>query len=309
MRQLSSEPFARARAFIATDARPHDRALFAFHFAGAPAAPALAALDRYQNADGGFGHGLEPDVRTPVSSAIATATGLADLAELGCSSADERVARAVAYLRATLDPATHTWRIVPPAVNDAPHAPWWHDAGNDLANGFGAFTVNPRAELVGLLWRYADLVPRPWLEDLTERVTATIEGRELDWHDLLSAARLVETPALPATARARLLPPLRAEAGRQVGSDAASWEAYGPQPAALVRSPNSPFADIFPDALAANLDYIIGRQAETGAWTPNWSWGPEYPDAWALARREWSGRLTLDTLTTLRAFGRLAATD
>jgi hypothetical protein len=305
MRRLSRDAFLGARRFMESEARPLDRALFAWRFAGGAADAALVALDGYQNADGGFGQGLEPDVRTPASSAIATAIGLADLAELGCPGSDPRVTRAVGYLYATLDPATQVWRIVPPAVNDAPHAPWWGDEGNSLVEGFGGFAVNPRAELVGLLWRYADLVPRAWLDDLTERTVASVDGRTLDWHDLLSAGRLVETTDVPDSVRERLLPRLRDEATRLVGRDVASWEAYGPQPALLARSPASPFATLFGEALDTNLDYVVERQAASGAWEPIWSWGPMYPDAWALARREWSGRLTLDTLTTLRAFGRI----
>jgi hypothetical protein len=305
MRLLGRDAFERARRYIESEARPLDRALYHHRFKGAPPDEALAALKSYQNDDGGFGHALEPDVRTRASSAIATAVGLAALADVDCPATDERVERAVAYLRATLDPATWVWRIVPPAVNDAPHAPWWNDEGDSLAAGFGQFEVNPRAELLGLLWRYSALVERPWLEELSERTAASIEGRALDWHDLLAAGRLIETRAVPEGVRARLRPRLREEARRMVGSEPASWNAYGPQPAVLARSPDSPFAEVFPETLAANLDYVIARQAESGAWEPNWSWGPEYPDAWVLAKREWSGHLTLETLTTLRAFGRI----
>ena len=59
--------------------------------------------------------------------------------------------------------------------------------------------------------------------------------------------------------------------------------------------------------LEANLDYQVAAQADGGAWEPNWTWAGIYPDAWELARREWCGHLTLETLTTLRAFGRIEA--
>ena len=61
MRQLSREAFGRARQFLVTQARPLERALFEHRFERAGVDGALAELARFQNEDGGFGHGnVEP---------------------------------------------------------------------------------------------------------------------------------------------------------------------------------------------------------------------------------------------------------
>jgi hypothetical protein len=65
-------------------------------------------------------------------------------------------------------------------------------------------------------------------------------------------------------------------------------------------------ADLLADVLPLNLDHQIDRQADAGCWDPVWSWGTTYPEAWAQAEQEWRGHLTLETLTTLRAYDRLA---
>lgn len=83
MKQLRHESFDQARHFIKTQARPLDRALFEHRFEGAPAETVLSQLALFQNADGGFGRALEPDLRTPSSSALATGIGLRLLKELG----------------------------------------------------------------------------------------------------------------------------------------------------------------------------------------------------------------------------------
>ena len=61
-----------------------------------------------------------------------------------------------------------------------------------------------------------------------------------------------------------------------------------------------------PAAIAANLDDVIARQQDDGSWSPPWSWGDLYPEAWAQAKDEWAGILTFNTLKQLQAFERLA---
>ena len=56
-----------ARDFMATHARALDRRRFELLDGGGDPAGALAALDGYRNPDGGYGWGLEPDLRSPES--------------------------------------------------------------------------------------------------------------------------------------------------------------------------------------------------------------------------------------------------
>ena len=60
--------------------RPHRYALL---FAGGPGQPVVDALRGYRNADGGFGHALEPDLRSPGSQPSATLYALEMLGEAG----------------------------------------------------------------------------------------------------------------------------------------------------------------------------------------------------------------------------------
>src|ERR1700750_1326048 len=56
-----------AADFMATHARLLDRRRFELRSGVADAAAALAALDGYRNPDGGYGWGLDPDLRSPES--------------------------------------------------------------------------------------------------------------------------------------------------------------------------------------------------------------------------------------------------
>ena len=69
MKKLSETSFQKARSFIFEHGRILDQRLFEFHFEGRSNEAVLLALKKYQNKDGGFGKALEPDLRSPLSSA------------------------------------------------------------------------------------------------------------------------------------------------------------------------------------------------------------------------------------------------
>ena len=62
--------YEKARAFVYRNARPLDIARWQYHFESGSSDAVLKALATYQNADGGFGHALEPDAWNPNSSPI-----------------------------------------------------------------------------------------------------------------------------------------------------------------------------------------------------------------------------------------------
>ena len=309
MKRLSRDAFDRARQFLRTESRPLERALFEVHFEATSAARVAEELATFQNEDGGFGKALEPDLRTPSSSALSTSIGLRILKDLRCPAGLAMVRRAVQYLLNTFDDATRVWRVAPRDANDHPHAPWWHEENGSLARTFDNYVINPRAELMGLLHHYAVLVPDDWLFDVTEDTVAAIEAMEPlgtgGGDDLSCAIRLAETGKVPDHFRERLVNRIRAAVPTVVCRDAKAWNTYCITPLKLAQSPQSLAADLLWDDLQQNLDFVIEQQNQNGCWEPVWSWGECYPEAWELARQEWRGWLTLDNLLVLGAFGRI----
>jgi hypothetical protein len=76
MGKLSKYRFEQAKIFLNSKARKLERALFEFEFENGSKENVVDELKAYQNEDGGFGNGLEPDFRCKESSALATAIGL-----------------------------------------------------------------------------------------------------------------------------------------------------------------------------------------------------------------------------------------
>lgn len=307
---LSREAFDRATRYLREEARPLERALFDYHFDNGRRTAVLAALAPYQNADGGFGHALEPDMRSEASSVIATITALDILRRVHADEDTPGLPAALAYLVDTFDVSRERWPIVPPAVEDAPHAPWWSYA--DTEEGFRGFWANPRAAVVGYLQQFNRLAPSPFLEGVREGVIADLMGyaQHMEMHDLLAFIDLLETVGLPREDYESILDKLRRALPHSVVLDPAEWDGYGLKPLDAVRSPASPLAGVIdPAIIDANLDYEIAHQTTGGSWAPAWSW--EFVDAaaWAAAEREWRGVLTLKKLLTLKAYGRIEELD
>lgn len=82
MKLLSKEQQHNAKHFILQSARPLEQALYRYHFESGTKEDVLKQFETFQNSDGGFGHALEPDLRAPESSALATSVALNILREL-----------------------------------------------------------------------------------------------------------------------------------------------------------------------------------------------------------------------------------
>ncbi len=304
MQQLTQAAFQRAKNFIMEQGRALDQRRFEFHFADGSVDALLAALSPYQNDDGGFGHSLEPDIRTPASSVIVTTIDFQILREIRAPASHILVQKGIQYFIVTYDDSQQVWPIVPPEVDDAPHAPWWNYESS--IESFGRLLVNPRAEIVGYLHEFSDGLPTQLLKTLTDAVLANLDSLpdEMEMHDTLCCVRLADTEAFPS--RDKVWAKL---ARHGVSRNAAELAGYVLKPLGLVPSPESPLAAQFKDEVEMNLDFEIEQQGEDGSWSPNFSWGNQYPEAWQTAKEEWKSRITVDTLKTLKDFGRIEPED
>ncbi len=303
MKRLTQEAFQSAKNFIMDQGRELDQRRFEFHFEAGSDDDVLTALRSYQNDDGGFGNSLEPDIRTSASSAIATTVGFQVLREIRAPAEHTLVRKGIEYFLATYNKSRRVWQIIPPEVEEAPHAPWWNY--EDSAENFGQFLVNPRAEIVGYLHEFSDRVPTQLLKQLITAVLEHLESRpdKMEMHDILCFAKLAETETLPN--RKEVWEKLARAAAPRIARNADQLTGYVLKPLWLVSSPESPLATEFKEEVEMNLDFEIEQQGGDGSWSPNFSWGDQHPETWQIAKKEWQSRFTVDTLKTLRDFGRI----
>lgn len=316
MSRLSTERYLQARAFIADRGRTLERLLFEHDFERAPVWPVLDELETFQNDDGGFGRGLEPDVLTPASSALATSVALRVLAHVAAPSSLPMVRAAVDYLRATLVENGRVWRIVPQETADAPHAPWWAQDG--LEERFTGFVLNPKADIVAQLHALGDAAPRPWLAQLAADVLVATTGvldasrssggdASLEMHDLIGVTRLLDAPGLDESVRSDLrsvVAPVAVAAVRAAVRAAVDGSGYGLTALSIAPTPGAHLAAALAGETMTELDRLVASQADDGAWWPAWSWG-EGTYAGEASRVAWAGVLTLEALRSLQVFGRI----
>ena len=293
---------ARIEEYVMVNARPLDVARFRHAVYRASPQAVIAELEAFQNADGGFGKGLEPDFRIPDSSAIATWVGLQLLIDLGVNSGAEVVRRALEYVVTSYDADVGGWPPVPATVNEHPHANWWHYETDDGGTKIHQIPWNPTAAIAGYLWHYdvqspGDLIERA-IEYLREQADSNLEMHELN--TFVQLANLVPADAYPD------LPPLITVAvNRIVNTNPEEWGGYGAQPLAFVTSPSTFLYEELRDSVEANLDYWLDTIGEDGAWLLPWDWGRD-EDEFQRLRPEITASLTVQRTIVLRSFGRLA---
>ncbi len=293
MTKLTSENAQKAADWLQKNARPLELAQYDYHFENGAAAAVLAALAPFQNNDGGFGHGLESDVRLPASSVLCTTVALQKLRQIKATADAPMVQKAIAYLLAQRT-AAGGWRNVPDNVSDAPHAPWWSADGDHVAVNF----ANPAAEVAGYLVEHGASMPglvTAHIDHLANQKAADVE-----MHDLFCYQRLLESPGLAAADYDRLLTALRPAIAANVSADPAQWGDYGLRPLDMVSSPESVFAGLFD--VTADLAHRVAEQHTDGYWQPAWSWAFVSAEVWATAEQEIRGQLTLNNLLLFKNF-------
>jgi hypothetical protein len=279
-----------AAQFVAASARVLDRRRFERLFGGGDARGVRAAVAAYRNDDGGFGHGLEPDGRTPASQPAAVEVALHILHE--ADAWDERlVADACDWLERTA-PAEGGAVFVAPSIEGWPHAPWWRPE-----DGLPASPIST-GQIAGTL--HARRVEHPWLDRATEWMWSRMDRLDSPGpYDLRGVLRFLDH--VPDRRRAdaaidragRIL----VDQGLVTLDPDAPGEVHGPLDYAP--TPDLPTRRLFDRAtIDAHLDRLTAGQGEDGGWTFNFlAWSP-------AAELEWRGSVTVDALRILRAEGR-----
>lgn len=279
---------AAARRFVHRDARLLDRLAFDAAFDGGDPAAVLHALGSYQNADGGFGHALEPDTRTSSSQPLYLELALEYMDEAGARD-PHRLLRACDWLAGVLGPDGGA-PILIESFRDADFAPHW-------ADGPGALGINPNGGIAGRLLKLG--VEHPVRERLHDFCWRSVEGID-GAHNVGEALIFLEHA--PDRRRAEV----RAEAlvrhlpqTRLFKADPAA-PGYGLDALFYARTPQAwAHRWLDPALVRTALSHLEATQQADGGWPIDWT----PPGSAAVA--EWRGILTVRAVRTLRAYGRV----
>jgi len=276
-----------ATDFVYSHARLLERHRLAYLLGQAGPEPVVQALRAYHNADGGFGHAVEPDMRAPLSQPVGIHTALEILHEVGVREDD--LIRGAADWLTTITRDDGGIPFCLPSVVDYPRNPIWQPADESSI-------IQTAANAAAL---HALGAEHPWLDGADAFVWRWLDALELASIDAdLGTGYQVRFAvsflnAHPDATRAEAaLDALAPDIGRVVatepGGDVQTPLDFAPFPDSRARR-------MFEQAdIDRHLEALAADQRDDGGWMFGWDqWNP-------TATTEWRGVLTLHALRILR---------
>ncbi|MEM9419325.1 MAG: hypothetical protein AAGA25_09790 [Planctomycetota bacterium] len=311
MKMLSRERLDAAVVFMQEHARPLERELFRLEVGQGSADDVLRELAVFQNDDGGYGHGLEPDAQSEFSSVLDTTCALQILRRISIAQDHPQVQRALGYLETTFDAVLGLWPIRPMMPSGTPAAPWWtYRDPENWAEKMAEGALNPTAEALGYWIEFRGDSRSAFVEQAESVVRDYLDQTQdaLEMHDLMCVARLARTPGLEPEWATELMGRVARDTAAQVPAEPAKWGEYGLRPWGVAEAPDDVALAELPSGLVdAMLDHDIEGQGADGAWAPSWDWHGLHPEVWPHAAQAAKGILTEQMLRVLRHFGRIEA--
>jgi hypothetical protein len=283
-----------AKDFMATHARLLDRRRFELANGETDPSAALAALDGYRNPAGGYGWGLEPDLRSPESQPGAAHHAFEVFEEIAPATAPQAT-----ELCDWLDSISLPDGGLPmalPLTMTAGSAPWWKDADPSVSSLQITTVTAAGAQRVAA--HDPAVAAHHWLERATRFCLTAIEALD----DAPSAYVLAfSLRFLDAVHESRPeAPGLLRRLGTYVPGDGLIRLNGGAEdemlrPLDIAPYPDRPVRDLFAtDVIAADLERLAGQQQEDGGWTV------DYLQISPAGSLEWRGYATVRAIDILR---------
>jgi hypothetical protein len=279
---------------MATHARLLDRRRFDVVLHDAPPEGALTALSAYRNADGGYGWGLEADLRD-TGSQPGPALHAFEVFEDIIPATTPRAGELCDWLMSVTLPDGGLPFALPVNVA-AGSAPFWVKADPTVSS------LQITAVVTAIAHRVAANDPvvaaHPWLTGAAKFCLAAIDAMGDDPHALELAFALQFLDAAHDTypAAADLLDRL----GRHIPASGLVHVGGGLEdefmrPLDFAPAPDRPVRRLFtPEAIAAELERLIDQQQDDGGWPVDFA---NYSPAAAL---DWRGHMTVRAVSILR---------
>jgi hypothetical protein len=283
-----------AVTFVSTHARVLERRRLDRTLGQGTPASVVAALDAYRNDDGGYGWGLEPDLRSTISQPVGAMHALEVLAEIQ-DTTTRRPVQILDWLAGlSLDDGGVPFALA--YADTEGSAPHW--SGADPSVSSLQMTTQLAAQAHRLARHRADVAGHPWLADATRYCLTSIEETSQSPHayELMFLLRFLDVVADRDPRAAPLLERFT-KLVRTDGPTPVSGGADGEvlHPLDFTPYAGGPLRSAFPArAVAADLRRLAAKQQPDGGWTVDF---PSYSPGAAL---EWRGYATLQSLRILR---------
>jgi hypothetical protein len=283
-----------ASRFMATHARLLDRRRLDVVLHGAPPDGALATLSAYRNPDGGYGWGLEADLRATESQPGAALHAFEVFEDIIPATTPRAVELCDWLASVSLPDGGLPFAL--PVSDRAGCAPFWTQADPAVSS------LQITAVVTAIAHRVAAHDPavrgHHWLTRATRYCLAAIEAMTGDPHalELTFALQLLDAVHDNCPEAAALL----ARLGKHIPPSGlvhvgGGLEEEMMRPLDFAPAPDRPVRRLFaPEAISAELKRLIDQQQDDGGWPVDFA---SYSPAAVL---EWRGHMTVRALSILR---------
>jgi hypothetical protein len=286
-----------AAEFMAAHARVLDRRRFELRTGGTDPAGVLAALDGYRNPDGGYGWGLEPDLRAPESQPGSAAHAFEVFEDAAPATSPHALALCDWLESVTLDDGGLPFVL--PLSTTAASAPWWQSGDPTTSSlQITAFTTAVAQRVAA---HDSAVAAHPWLERATTYCLDAIAA--LDdapfAYVLAFSIQLLDAVHDSRSEATVLLEKLGAHIpanGRVAVRGGTEGESLNPLD--IAPHPDQPSRELFAaDVIEADLERLAAAQHDDGGWSVDYL---KISPAGAL---DWRGVATIRALDVLQRNG------
>jgi hypothetical protein len=286
-----------ATDFMAAHARVLDRRRFELLQGETDPAGALAALDGYRNADGGYGWGLEPDLRSPESQPGSAWHAFEVLEDIAPATAPHAATLCDWLNSITLADGGLPFAL--PLGVPAGSAPWWQNA--DPTESSLQITAITTAAAQRVAAHDPAVAAHPWLERATNYCLDAIRAidEEPFAYVLAFSLHLLDAVYDSRPEAAELLRKL----GSYIPADGRLRVRGGAEdetlhPLDLAPYPDRPARDLFnEDVISADLERLAALQQDDGGWIV------DFRSSSPAGALEWRGYATVRAITILARNG------
>lgn len=289
----------KARDYLFKEARELEQSRWSYHFEGGSKEEVLRSLKTFQNEDGGFGHGLEPDFFAEESTPIATWTACLVLDALELEQNHPMILQVLEYFRNCKYQEKGLFFYTIPSVNQFPHAPWWTYTEERKLAGY-----NPTASIIGFVLKYAKEETALY-QDFSRRLEEALDylkAQEVtEKHELRNFVELYHY--LEGTKAAQeMFFSLEQYVKKVINIDIDKWfSTYTTKPLDLLISVSSPGYQYAKDLAKEEVKRTLQIQLPDGSWDIPWSW-QEGSSAEEKSKKHWKGIVTLETCLKIDKF-------
>lgn len=260
----------------------------------------IKELSHFQNKDGGFAHGLEPDCWNTLSSPLQTQFAMGYLRLIEFNPNHKVIKKMMKYLEKSYDQHIRKWHLLLESNNHYPHAPWWtyrliEEDYNPSASiaGFIIKYGKPKSKV----FKYALEVAHDVINDLNDGKIFTEPHEISNIIDLFDDASLYfNLDENFQNAKNKLIPMI----GEVIEKDQKAWfKSYVTKPSVLIHSNKSIGYEAYHDLLNLEFEEAMKHRNDLHIWPVTWSWS-DYLDVFEETKEIWSSIIALKYLYLMK---------